>query len=145
MLQQAVLEAKVDARWGVAFEDLAQDDDGVTATLRGSEGETETARCRYLIGCDGGASRVRNCLGIRLDGQAAVMPRFMTHFRSSAHDVLQRWGIAWHYQSVNGTLIAQNDRDVWTLQSRWPPGAEAPEAIDPHALLRSFAGCAWRA
>jgi 2-polyprenyl-6-methoxyphenol hydroxylase-like FAD-dependent oxidoreductase len=142
-LQRAVLDARLDARWGVAFEDLTRDDDGVTATLRGADGATQTVRCRYLVGCDGGASRVRSCLGIRLDGQAAVMPRFMTHFRSTAYDVLQRWGIAWHYQSATGTLIAQNDRDVWTLQSRWPAGATAPAAIDPHALLRAFAGCAF--
>jgi hypothetical protein len=34
------------------------------------------------------------------------MPRFMTHFRSTATDVLQRWGVAWHYQSAAGSLIA---------------------------------------
>ena len=64
----------------------------------------------------------------------------MTHFRSTATGVLQRWGIAWHYQSNAGTLIAQNDRDMWTLHTRWPEGI-APEAVDPHALLRDVAGC----
>ncbi|MDO9714720.1 FAD-dependent monooxygenase, partial [Paracraurococcus sp. LOR1-02] len=54
--------------------------------------------------------------------------------------MLQRWGIAWHYQSAAGTLIAQDDRAVWTLQTRWPDGV-APEAVDPRALLRGFAGC----
>ena len=38
------------------------------------------------------------------------MDRFMTHFRSRATSVLQRFGVAWHYQSVAGTLIAQNDQ-----------------------------------
>jgi hypothetical protein len=42
----------------------------------------------------------------------------LTHFRSSDVDLLQRWGIAWHYQSPAGTLIAQNDKDIWTLQTR---------------------------
>ena len=81
-----------------------------------------------------------NSLGIRLDGQARVMPRFMTHFRSTATDVLQRWGVAWHYQSAAGSLIAQNDRDIWTLQTRWPQDV-APETVNPHVLLRGFAGC----
>lgn len=67
------------------------------------------------------------------------MPRFMTHFRSDARDVLQRWGVTWHYQSAFATLIAQDDHDTWTLQSRFPPGA-APETVDPSALLRSFCG-----
>src|SRR5215471_5629656 len=54
-------EPLVDARWGVAFEELSQDADGVTATLRPSGGATEQVRCDYLIGCDGGNSEVRRC------------------------------------------------------------------------------------
>jgi 2-polyprenyl-6-methoxyphenol hydroxylase-like FAD-dependent oxidoreductase len=129
----------VEGRWGVAFEELAQDADGVTATLRAADGRSERIHCRYLVGCDGGTSRVRHCLGIGLDGEARVMDRFMTHFRSDARDVLQRWGIAWHYQSAAGTLIAQDDLDTWTLQTRWPRDV-APDAVDPPALLRGFAG-----
>lgn len=130
----------IEAHWGIAFEDLAQDTEGVTATIRTTDGQTEQVRCKYLVGCDGGQSQVRSCLGIRLDGQSRVMPRFMTHFRSGATNVLQRWGAAWHYQSAAGTLIAQNDHDTWTLHTRWPAGV-APEAVDAHALLQGFAGC----
>lgn len=143
VLRRAILsERLVEARWGVAFEDLAQDAEGVTVTLRRAEdGGTERVRCRYLAGCDGGGSLVRKALGIALEGRAAVMPRFMTHFRSDARHVLQRWGVTWHYQSAFATLIAQDDRDTWTLQSRFPPGVEVPERVDPSALLRAFAGC----
>src|SRR5262245_45539130 len=141
VLQRAALaEHRIDARWSVAFEALSQDDAGVIATLRGADGTAEQVRGRYLVGCDGGGSQVRNALGIGLDGEARVMERFMTHFRSGATDVLQRWGIAWHYQSPAGTLIAQNDADIWTLQTRWPRDV-APEDIDPRGLLREFAGC----
>ena len=41
-----------------------------------------------------------------------MQQRILTHFRSTATDVLQRFGMAWHYQSIAGTLIAQNDRDA---------------------------------
>jgi 2-polyprenyl-6-methoxyphenol hydroxylase-like FAD-dependent oxidoreductase len=140
VLRRVLVGARVEARWGIALEDLSQDMNGATATVRTADGATEQVRCHYLVGCDGGTSRVRNCLGIRLDGQARVMPRFMTHFCSTATDVLQRWGVAWHYQSAAGSLIAQNDRDIWTLQTRWPQDM-APESVDPHVLLRGFAGC----
>jgi 2-polyprenyl-6-methoxyphenol hydroxylase-like FAD-dependent oxidoreductase len=140
VLQRAVRALPcVEARWSVAFEDLAQDADGVTVTLRTAEGETEQVRCRYLVGCDGGGSAVRRCLGISLGGQPHVMDRYMTHFRSTARDVLQSFGIAWHYQSAVGTIIAQNDRDIWTLQTRFPQDL-LPEQVDPHALIRKFAG-----
>jgi 2-polyprenyl-6-methoxyphenol hydroxylase-like FAD-dependent oxidoreductase len=141
VLQRSVqTEPRVEARWGVVFDHLSQDQDGVTATLRTAEGKTEQVRCSFLVGCDGGTSRVRGCLGIGLDGQSRVMDRFMTHFRSRATGVLHRFGVAWHYQSVAGTLIAQNDSDIWTLHTRWPKGV-APEAVDTRELLRGFAGC----
>jgi 2-polyprenyl-6-methoxyphenol hydroxylase-like FAD-dependent oxidoreductase len=141
VLQTAILaEPLVTARWGVGFEALAQDAEGVTVTLRDSEtGATEQVRCDYLAGCDGGTSQVRKCLDIPLEGEARIMPRFMTHFRSEARHLLQRWGIAWHYQSAYGTIIAQDDHDTWTLQSRFPAGMD-PEAADPDAMLRDFVG-----
>jgi hypothetical protein len=61
-----------------------------------------------------------------LQGQARVMDRLLVHFRSTSHDVLQHFGVAWHYQSPKGTLIAQNDRDIWTFQARFPHDV-APE------------------
>jgi 2-polyprenyl-6-methoxyphenol hydroxylase-like FAD-dependent oxidoreductase len=141
VLQRSIVgEPHVEARWGVAFDHLAQDETGVTATLRTAAGGTEQVRCSYLVGCDGGNSQVLACLGICLEGQSRVAQRFMTHFRSTATEVLQRWGVAWHYQSIAGTLIAQNDREIWTLQTRWPEGV-APEAVDAHELLLRFAGC----
>jgi 2-polyprenyl-6-methoxyphenol hydroxylase-like FAD-dependent oxidoreductase len=53
--------------------------------------------------------------------------------------MLQRWGIAWHYQSPRGTLIAQDDVDHWTLQTRPKPGDDL-DSIDPGALLARFMG-----
>ena len=141
VLQHFVQAAsKIEARWSVAFEDLAQDETGVTVTLRLDGGAAEQVRCDYLIGCDGGTSRVRQCLDIVLEGQSRVQQRHLTHIRSTATDVLQRFGVAWHYQSIAGTLIAQNDCDVWTLQTRWPDELP-PDQVDPQVLLRTFVGC----
>lgn len=130
----------VDVRFGVEFMELAQDGDGVTAVLRDRAGKGEsTVRCRYLAGCDGGSSRVRDCLGIALEGETRIMQRYMVHFRSPRQDLLMRWGRAWHYQSPLGTLIAQNDRDVWTLHARLPAGVD-PKTVDPVALVTGFVG-----
>lgn len=140
VLQGVVKELPaVEARWDVAFEELTQDAEGVTATLRAADGSEEQLRCHYLVGCDGGSSEVRNCLGIRLHGEARVMDRLLVHFHSTSHDVLQHFGVAWHYQSPKGTLIAQNDRDIWTFQARFPQDI-APQTIDAGAMLRDFAG-----
>jgi 2-polyprenyl-6-methoxyphenol hydroxylase-like FAD-dependent oxidoreductase len=130
----------VDVRFGVGFEDFAADAGGVTVTLRNSEtGDTERVRCDYLAGCDGGGSRVRILLRIALDGTPRVAQRYMVHFRSRAYDVLQRWGIAWHYQAPTATLIAQNDVDVWTIQARLPADT-ALDRVDPADIVKTFCG-----
>jgi 2-polyprenyl-6-methoxyphenol hydroxylase-like FAD-dependent oxidoreductase len=140
-LKRAVeAEPLVVSRFGTAFEDCAQDADGVTVVVRETAtGQTEEIPCAYLAACDGGTSRVRDCLGIQLEGQARIAQRYMVHFRSSARHILQRWGIAWHYQSPRGTLVAQDDVDHWTLQTRPKPGDDL-DRIDPNALLARFLG-----
>ncbi len=139
VLQRAVLaHPLIEARWGLALEEFSEDAEGLTAILRADAG-TERLRCAYLAGCDGGGSRVRAMLGIGLEGQGEVARRFMTHFRSGRRDILQRFGIAWHYQSDRGTLIAQDDRETWTLHTRWPDD-RGPDEVDPLAALRDFLG-----
>ena len=46
---------------------LAQDDDGVTLSLRRADGSAHDVRARWVLGCDGGASPVRGWTGIELD------------------------------------------------------------------------------
>jgi 2-polyprenyl-6-methoxyphenol hydroxylase-like FAD-dependent oxidoreductase len=141
VLKRAIdAQRNVDVRFGIAFESLEEDDDQVIATVRDrATDRCYQIACSYLVGCDGGTSRVRDNIQIPLSGEARIMPRFMTHFRSDARHLLQRWGTAWHYQSIHGTLIAQNDKDTWTLHSRFPVG-QTPESVDPAALLTRFAG-----
>jgi len=141
VLRDAIVgHPQVDARWGIAFEDFEQDEAGVTVTLRTVEtGATEQVRCDFLAGCDGGTSRVRERLGIALEGRAAVAHRYMIHFRSGARELLQAFGVAWHYQTDKGTLIAQDDKDTWTLQTRPPAGVD-PASIDPDPILDRWVG-----
>lgn len=135
-------ELLAEVRFGAALVHCREDAEGVTATVENREsGETETVRCKYLVGCDGGNSTVRQALAVGLDGQANIMPRFMTHFRTGdpeARRLLQRWGVTWHYQSIHGTLIAQNDVDTWTLHTRYP--ANERDATEPSALVARFVG-----
>lgn len=135
-------ELLAEVRFGVTITELVEEADGVVVTLRDLRtSEIEQVRCLYLAGCDGGNSTVRRALDIGLSGQPSVMPRFMTHFRTDdpeARALLQRWGVTWHYQSVHGTLIAQNDVDTWTLHTRYP--ANERDAADPAALVARFVG-----
>src|ERR1700746_148766 len=94
---------EVEVRFGVAFESFEERDDHVVAVLRDQEtGAKEQVSCQYILGCDGASSRVRAGLGIQLEGQSRVGELYMIHFRSTARDLLPRWGVAWHYQSPPG-------------------------------------------
>lgn len=131
----------VTLRYGWAVESFDQDADGVTTTLRETAtGAVETVRSATLVGCDGGGSTVRHGLGIGLEGDAGTRARYQIHFRSSDLDVLQRWGIAWHYQSPDyGVMICQDDKEIWTLQAIVPDGV-TPDEADPMDLLVRFLG-----
>ncbi|MDB5406585.1 MAG: 2-polyprenyl-6-methoxyphenol hydroxylase, partial [Rhodospirillales bacterium] len=63
----------VTVHYGCEFVALAQDDSGVTATVRDNNGSTATIRAAYLAGCDGGGSAVRRQLGIKLRGEGDIL------------------------------------------------------------------------
>src|SRR5215469_8661994 len=55
----------VTLRHSVRLDSFFQDTDGVTTLLRNQKsGQTEAVRAKYLVGCDGFASTVREQLGI---------------------------------------------------------------------------------
>ncbi|MBB5119650.1 FAD-dependent monooxygenase [Streptomyces eurocidicus] len=60
--------------FGTEMTGFGQDADGVTATLRRSDGSEETVRAEYLVAADGGRSTVRKALGVPFTGEP-VDPR----------------------------------------------------------------------
>jgi 2-polyprenyl-6-methoxyphenol hydroxylase-like FAD-dependent oxidoreductase len=134
-------DERVDVRFGTEFVRVVSEDDlGVICEIRDlKSGESAHVRAQYLAGCDGGSSRVRTGLGIKVQGQYEAARAYMVHFRSVARDVLQRWGIAWHYQTGTGSLIAQNDEDIWTLQAWILPGMDETK-LTAEQVLEGWVG-----
>jgi 2-polyprenyl-6-methoxyphenol hydroxylase-like FAD-dependent oxidoreductase len=130
----------IDSRFGWTFETLEQDGTGVSAAVREARsGERHKLRAGWLIGCDGGGSRVRRELGIALEGPQSVARGFLIHFTSEDREFLNPWGIAWHLQTPRGSLVAQDDRNTWTLHTALPPGTDEAK-VDPGERLRAWAG-----
>lgn len=70
ILVATAAERGAAVRFGTEFIRLEQDDDGVTAHLRDRvRGDDFTLRARYLIGADGGRSRVAEQIGLPIAGQ----------------------------------------------------------------------------
>ncbi|MBN9687917.1 MULTISPECIES: FAD-dependent oxidoreductase [unclassified Corallococcus] len=67
ILRDRLTSLGVTVELGTALTGFTQDDTGVTATLT-RDGVEETVRARYLVGADGGHSRVRKDLGLTFHG-----------------------------------------------------------------------------
>src|SRR5262245_39988309 len=114
----------VAVRYGLEFESLAEDEDGVTATLRDGEGRAEAIRAQYLVGCDGGASLVRKQLGIQLRGEGNLLRLHQALYH--APDLFDRIPIGngpgrgrhYHIADDQATfLIMQDSTKHWTLHA----------------------------
>ncbi len=109
----------VSVRYGCELESFTQDASGVTATLR-EGGGTSTLRASYMVGCDGGASRVREKLGFILEGDANLLELRQALYRCD--DLFERIpiGKGRHYHVADGQatfLIVQDDTKHFTLHS----------------------------
>lgn len=134
----------IDVRFGVRFDAIVENGPEwvVAQIVDEGTGKAEQIRCQYLAGCDGGGSRVRRELGIELDGEMEAAAAYMVHFRSDDKTLFQRHGPTWHYQNGTGTIIAQNDDDIYTLQAWLLPGSDLRER-PPAEILENWVGTAF--
>jgi 2-polyprenyl-6-methoxyphenol hydroxylase-like FAD-dependent oxidoreductase len=98
----------------IAFE---QDGRGVTATIADPRtGARETMTARYLVGCDGAASTVRQALGIAMSGNPVLTYTTNAIFRCENFLALHGKGEAYRYICIGSegtfaTIVAINGRD----------------------------------
>jgi 3-(3-hydroxy-phenyl)propionate hydroxylase len=127
---------------GVEMIDLDIRKDEVIATLKDASGETRTVAARYLIGCDGASSRVRDLAGIKLedlifdepwlvidvlvnDQGLAKLPKTSAQFCDPARPASFVMGPKNHRRWEIMLLPGEDAREmampenVWTLLSRW--------------------------
>ena len=77
---------QVDLRLGHAVIALAQDEEGVTVTIRAGDGSAYQVRARYVLGCDGAGGVVRDQIGARYVGRSDPRPNFNVVFRAPSLD-----------------------------------------------------------
>jgi 2-polyprenyl-6-methoxyphenol hydroxylase-like FAD-dependent oxidoreductase len=111
----------VSVRYGCEFSFFEQDASGVTARFKN---KTEI-RSKYLVGCDGGASLVRQQLGIELRGEGDLMRFRQALYRCD--ELFDRLpigdgpGHGRHYHVADEAatfLIMQDSTRHWTLHAR---------------------------
>jgi 2-polyprenyl-6-methoxyphenol hydroxylase-like FAD-dependent oxidoreductase len=114
----------VAVRYGCEFLEFAQDEAGVSATIRTAEGGVETLRALYLVGCDGGGSPIRRQLAIALRGEGNLLQLRQALYRcDELYDRIPLGdgpGHGRHYHAADDRasfLIMQDSRRHWTLHA----------------------------
>jgi 2-polyprenyl-6-methoxyphenol hydroxylase-like FAD-dependent oxidoreductase len=127
------------------FESLVQDDDGVTAVLQDLRtGEAATAQATWLVGADGGRSRVRRELGVGMSGVGDLGTSLSIVFRSTDLVELNPHGPGMQYWAINrdapGVLAPLDTTGGWvlTVSKVWRGSDPTPEEI--RSFLHGVAG-----
>ncbi|WP_421733892.1 FAD-dependent monooxygenase [Cellulomonas sp.] len=151
-LSQAVTEDVVGAHLaarGVTVErrvelvGLGQEADGVVCTLAGPEGTLDEVRARFVVGCDGQRSAVRQLAGIRFGGSA--YPQTFVLADLEADGITP--GSAHAFVSPHGLLFffPLGHPSTWRMLAMRPPGEtgpldEAPTLADVQVLCDTYTG-----
>jgi 2-polyprenyl-6-methoxyphenol hydroxylase-like FAD-dependent oxidoreductase len=68
LLYEYLQSNQKDVLWKTELETFKQDSDGVVAQVRTSDEETQIISAKYIVGCDGPKSLVRQALGLKFEG-----------------------------------------------------------------------------
>jgi 2-polyprenyl-6-methoxyphenol hydroxylase-like FAD-dependent oxidoreductase len=149
-VQQVLLDKALNLGAAVTFSTKAialhQAQSGpVVVSLEGSEGRHYEIAARYVVGCDGGRSVIRNEAGIVYEGAGKLSRQIGIFFRAPALlESLRKRGVvdSVMYMSARpdmpgiARLIAG---DRWEFSYRLPPGFDE-ENFDASALVRRLVG-----
>ena len=127
------------------FEDFRQDDGGVTALARDLEtGEALEVRGDFLVGCEGGRSRVRRSIGAQLSGDEVIQRVQSSYIR--APGLIDRitkpdaWMSYIYSPERAGNLVAIDGRETWLVHNYLLPHEAGFEAVDRDRCIRTLLG-----
>lgn len=135
---EPLLKSAAEATPGVIVEfgsellDFTEDGDGVSARVRRADGSVEVIRSAYLAGCDGGASTVRQQLGIELSGESGLTMRQALFRCDDLYDRIPI-GKGRHYHVADDKstfLITQDDTAHFSLHAVVADDAEMPALFE---------------
>ncbi len=127
------------------FERYTQDEHGVIADIVDeASGWTKRISAKYLVGCDGGSSRVRKSLGAAFHGDAVVQRVQSTFIRARELIDLISGIPAWAMFSLNprrsGNVYAIDGKELWLIHNYLSDEEVDFESIDRRLSIRSILG-----
>jgi 2-polyprenyl-6-methoxyphenol hydroxylase-like FAD-dependent oxidoreductase len=129
---------------GWRVECLTETDDGVEVVARDDEANERRFRARYLVGCDGAGSTVREGLGIEMVGRRGIARNYGVVFRAPQLNGMLRVAPALHFWTVNAvtpSYMGPADRDgLWWLQATAIDPAIDMDRLVPAEVVRGAVG-----
>jgi 2,4-dichlorophenol 6-monooxygenase len=141
LLEPELLDAAVgrgaDVRFSNELLDLTQSEDSVLSRVRNAQGEY-LVRSRYVIGADGGRSRIAEQLGFRFEGQAALkhmlnmwvdvdLANYAAHRPCAIYLIMQPGGDSW---VGSGMALCIRPWHDWVLTREYDPSQGEPDTSE---------------
>lgn len=131
--------------FGYEFDgDLENSDSGVVVKVRDESGAVTRLSARFAVGSDGARSRVREAVGIGIDGKPAFATRWKTQFTSSAFRDIMGKGKHNQYWVINhemvGYFLQRDAVKEWTLHIQEATEEFQTLFTDPAALIARIVG-----
>ncbi|KAJ5175577.1 uncharacterized protein N7482_001454 [Penicillium canariense] len=133
-------KTKVIRKFGWTYLGHVENAEGIIATFSDNTGQSRTLRGRFLVGCDGGSSRVRRSAGIKMSGGQIPARFYLIHFRSAQLARELSFGRFWHaFTAGTGFLIDQDEKDTFT--AHYPLTDDEKDGfLDPHEVIHKVLG-----
>ena len=101
-------------------------------------------RARYLVGCDGGSSTIRKCMGAHLEGTPVIQRVQSTFIRAPELAARIPAPRAWSTYAANprrcGTVFAIDGRETWLIHNHLNPHELEFDAVDRDWAIRTILG-----
>lgn len=116
--------ACVQQKYGTQLLGFSQNDDGVTASFQKGDEEELTLRAKFIVGADGGSSKVREIIGGKLEGRYAYACNYNMVLRipelnknPPANRGIMHWLINEDSPGIMGPI-----GELWYIAKRLPRG-----------------------
>jgi 2,4-dichlorophenol 6-monooxygenase len=117
-----------EVQYGQQWEGAEQDEGGVTSRVRDlAADEVYEIRSRYLVACDGAASRIRKSVDIEMVGPQRIQSFVMIHFAANLRELVKdRPGVLYWLADpeMGPTLVAHDIDREWVYMYPFDPDRE---------------------
>lgn len=141
IIRNKAIQLGADLRLGSRMTDWSQDADGVSVTATTADGNSISIRAKYMIACDGAASRIRKDLGISTSGVGYMRTLHSILFRCPTIDQYISKGVhQWELQNgdFEAFMVTYSD-GRWALMT-YDPAQDSLDEQGQKALIRKAIG-----